>query len=210
MGLIRVALLLLLAACARPEFPPCLASAGGEAAWVVDHGWHTEVGIPAEQATGPLAAFRDVFPGAAVLAFGFGKRTFFIAKASTISEYVLGPFPGPGAVQVVGLAGPPAAAYRTPVITLRLPPGGAERLSAFLWGSIEPALGGGPRLIADGLFPGSAFYAARREYSLAYTCNTWALDALATAGLPVTPDASLASGTMRAVAGISGACRAAP
>ncbi len=205
----RATLLLLLpAACAAPSFPPCAAPPGGPVAWVIDQGWHTEVAIPAAQATGPLAAFRDVFPGAAALSFGFGKRTFFTAKTETLSEYLLGPFPGPGAVQVTGLGAFPPQAYASPVVTLALPDGGAERLAAFLWESVAPARDGGPRLIAEGHFPGSAFYAAARGYALGYTCNTWTADALGHAGLPVATDVSLAGATMRAVARVTGACRA--
>jgi len=200
-----------LAGCGHPEFPSCApaddASAdGGSVAWVVDHGWHTEIGMPTDQITGELAIYRSVFPTARTLMFGFGKRTFITARVQASGELVMGPLPGPAVIQVTGLNVPPAAAYVGRTIRLALPPGGAERLSEFLWTAIGQSEAGGPRLVADGLFPGSLFYAAARGYNLTYTCNTFTADALQQAGLPVGQDVILAGGALREVARIAGAC----
>jgi len=208
---LAAALLPLLAGCADPVVPPCTASAAtGPIVWVVDHGWHTDIGLPADELAGPLAYYRGAFPGAQTLMFGFGKRTFMTAKVETAGELLLGPVPGPGAIQVTALRGTPAQAYGGTVILLALPPGGVDKLSAFLWGAIEPSQLGGPRLISEGLFPGSAFYASTRGYNLTYTCNTWTVDGLRHAGLAVDGDVILAGGVMRQVARVKGACRTSP
>src|SRR5258708_7785642 len=179
-------LLSLLAGCAYPELPTCNpAENGAPVAWVVDHGWHTEIGLPAEQVTGPLAIYRSIFPGVRTLMFGFGKRTFITAKVQTASELIMGPLPGPAVIQVTGLSVPPGQAYAGRTIRLALPPGGSKRLSEFLWNAIGQAASGGPRLGADRLFPGTLFYAASRRYNLTYTCNTFTADALQQAWLPV-------------------------
>lgn len=175
--------------------------------WLVDQGWHTEIGLPADEITGPLGIYRDIFPGARVLMFGFGKRTWMTAKVRSIGELLIGPFPGPGAIEVIGLATTPDRAYDKPVMLLSLPPGGAERLSAFLWDSIGKAEAGGPRLIAEGHFPGSLFYAASRRYILTYTCNTWTADALSAGGLDVSASGViLAGGLLRQMAHVGGVC----
>ncbi len=111
---------------------------------------------------------------------------------------------------MTGLSVPPGQAYAGRTIRLALPPGGSERLSEFLWNAIGQAGSGGPRLAANGLFPGSVFYAASRRYNLTYTCNTFTADALQQAGLPVGQDVILASGTLREVARITGACLTTP
>lgn len=67
--------------------------ASAAAVTLIDRGWHVEIALPAEALTGGLAVFRDVFPGARAVAFGYGKRTFFTAKTDSLSEYLLGPFP---------------------------------------------------------------------------------------------------------------------
>ncbi len=134
--------------------------------WVVRQGWHTEIALPTEEITGPLVVFRDVFPDARVLVFGFGKRTFITAKVETPAELLMGPLPGPSAVQVTALSVDPERAYDGPVTELTLPPGGAARLSAYLWNAIGKTKAGELRLIAEGLFPGSLFYAGSRRYDL--------------------------------------------
>jgi Protein of unknown function (DUF2459) len=59
--------------------------------------------------------------------------------------------------------------------------------------------------IRNGFFPGSVFYATRVGYAGTYTCNTWAADALHTAGVAVNPLGVVFAGqTMAQVARISG------
>ncbi len=167
-----------------------------------------EIGLAADRVEGPLSVFRDIFPGARGLMFGYGKRTFFTAKADTFSEYVLGPVPGPAAIQATGLTTLPDAAYEPrAVMVMRLPPGGARALSDFLWADLDRDTAGGPRLIAPGNYPGSLFYAARSGYSLAHTCNTWAADALHAAGLAVDGDGVVFSGQVVARAVEARACQ---
>ena len=208
-----VGLEFLLGGCAVPIAPACspVAARTGAVAWLVDQGWHTEIGLAADELTGPLGVFRTTFPGARVLMFGFGKRTFITARVTSLSELLLGPVPGPGAIEVVGLRVRPQDAYASPVEMVTLPIGGAARLSAFLWAAIGKDRAGGARLIAPGLFPGSLFYAASRRYSLTYTCNTWTADALAAAGVPMAADGVILPGSlMRQTAGLAGICRAEP
>jgi len=178
--------LLCLAACATPA-PYCKAGDGGAPVYVADRGWHVEIGVPAERLEGPLAVYREIFPGARYVMFGYGKKTFITAPATTFSEYVLAPVPGPAAIQVTGLSVTPPEAYGAgETIALALPPGAARGLSDFLWSDLEQDSAGGPRLMARGPFPGSLFYYARSQYSIAHTCNTWAADALDAGGVAVT------------------------
>jgi hypothetical protein len=202
--------LVLLSACATTATPqPCApASRAVAVAWLVDQGWHTEIGLPASEISGPLGVFRDVFPGATTLMFGFGKRTFITAKVESFSELLMGPIPGPGAIQVIGLrTEPPLAFTHARVIRLSLLPGQAGRLSGFIWDAIGKTRDGRARLISQGLFPGSLFYAASRGYGLTYTCNTWSAQALQVAGLPIDPDGiSLPHGLLAQTARLGDAC----
>ncbi len=200
--------LVLLSACATVTPRPCPpASRPADVAWLVDQGWHTEIGLPASEITGPLGVFRDVFPGATTLMFGFGKRTFITAKVESFSELLMGPIPGPGAIQVIGLrTAPPLAFTRARVIRLTLLPGEAGRLSGFIWGAIGKTRDGQARLISQGLFPGSLFYAASRGYDLTYTCNSWSAEALQAAGMPIDPDGIVLPHGLLAQAARRGAC----
>ena len=168
----------MLAGCALPPPAPCAAAPDGPVAWVVDHGWHTEIALRAEDLTFPLARLRALFPGAVTFGFGFGKRSYVLAEAGELAELLLGPLPGPGVIQVKGLRVPPPQAWPGRAIALPLGDAGLAALMAFLWDSIAPEAAGLP-------LQGSLFLAAARDYTLGFTCNTWTAAALQRAGLPV-------------------------
>ncbi|WP_048860289.1 DUF2459 domain-containing protein, partial [Acidisphaera rubrifaciens] len=175
-----------LAACAAPPPLPAAREGDGATLSVIDHGWHTDLALPADEAVRQLRVFRAIFPGAKTLVFGFGKRTFMIAPAHSVWDYVIGPIPGDAAVEVSALSTTAAAAYPDlRVATVALPPGGAAAVSDFIWSTIAHDASGRPRLLNAGPWPGSLFYVSATGYSLAYTCNTWTATALERAGLPV-------------------------
>lgn len=177
----------LLSACGSVT-QPCPLGTGSEArVYVVEHGWHVDIGIPVEQLGKDLAFYRQIFSGARVIMFGYGKKTFFTAPPETLSEYFLGPLPGTAAIQVVGLSVTPLEAYPPEdVIVLKLPQNGSKALSTFIWNDIAKDEFGRPRIIAHSEDPDGLFYEALSGYSLFHTCNTWSADALHAAGLPPT------------------------
>jgi len=191
-----VALALAGGACADSAPRACAtATAGDDVVYVFSRGWHTEIGVPTDELTGPLSILRQVFPGARAVMFGYGKRTFMTAPADTISEYLLGPVPGPAVIEVFGLTVLPPLAYGTQdMVALQLPPGGARALSGFLWDDLARDRTGAPRLVGPGFFAGSRFYAAKSGYSLSHTCNTWVAAALHAAGLPIDAGGVVLSG----------------
>ena len=49
----------------------------GEATvYVVGRGWHTDIGLPVDEVTGPLASLESDFPGVRFMVFGFGEREY--------------------------------------------------------------------------------------------------------------------------------------
>jgi hypothetical protein len=163
--------------------------------YVVGQGWHAEIGIPLEELNEDLSFYRKVFSGARVILFGYGKKTFFTASPDTISEYFLGPIPGPAVIHAVGLRVMPTMAYPPEdTVTLALPQGGAQALSAFIWNDLAKDLAGKPMVVGPSTDPEGLFYAAQSEYNLFHTCNTWTVDALHEAGLPVSSDNVIFSG----------------
>jgi Protein of unknown function (DUF2459) len=186
-----LAVLLMLSCCG-----PARMSSGGGAhgcrpvgtvpVYLVDRGWHTEIGIPAAALTGSLGFYRQVFPGARTILFGYGKKTFFTAPATSLEDYLIGPFPGSAVIQVLALTDTPDQAYGAgQVVVLPLSPAQSDRLAAFIGGDLAPGRDGGPRLVAAGHAPESLFYAARSRYTLFHTCNGWVVQALARAGVPL-------------------------
>lgn len=195
-------------ACSTPSPPACPAPAAEEHfVFVRSHGWHVDIGLLASDVEGGLAVFRDIFPGATSLMLGYGKKTFVTAPPDTISEYLLGPFPGPALIQVTGVGADPRDAFPPDeLILLRLPPGGARALSEFLWNDIARDAAGRPKLVANGNYPGSLFYAAVTGYSLGHTCNNWAANALHAAGTALDSDGVMFSGQVMARALAAGGC----
>jgi Protein of unknown function (DUF2459) len=57
--------------------------------YVVDHGWHTDVGIPVQGITGPLALLTSDFAGIRFAMFGFGERHYYMAHHPGSGEMLL-------------------------------------------------------------------------------------------------------------------------
>jgi hypothetical protein len=200
-----------LAACSLPEIPCASQPAAQEQVYVVDDGWHIQLGLPADRLEGPLAVFRDTFPGARTILFGYGKRTFITAPARSLTEYLLGPIPGPAVIEVNAISVTPPEAYDpSDVIALALPPGGTHALADFIWSDMERDSTGSARLVTYKQSRGSLFYAAISGYSLAHTCNSWAALALHAAGLPISAEDAVFSGQVmsRAADAAISECRA--
>jgi len=186
--------ILIVSACA-PAIHPCPRSAAGDVVYVVGQGWHAEIGIPAHELGKDLAFYRTIFPQARTIMFGYGKKTFFTAPPQTISEYVLGPFPGPAVIHVVGIRVTPTEAYPPEnTVALALPPGGGQALSAYIWKDLAKDISGKPILVARSNNPDGLFYAAQSKYNVLHTCNTWTGNALHATGLPISGDGVIFSG----------------
>ncbi len=208
--MLSVALLAALAGCASetasPPSAPTLVLAPaphGEAGTValLTHGWHTDIAVPANEISGPLRLFVHRFPGATSIVFGYGKRSFMAAREHTVGDWLDGPFPGRGAVEVSALRTDPAAAYGARhTMTIDLPPGGAARLSAFIWRSFTKNGAGQPVEVAHGGFAGSLVFMAVRGYDLSHTCNTWSAQVLAATGLDIRPAGIIFSSQIDAAA----------
>ena len=177
----------LLSGCGTAQTPDNKIEPVGDAAIsVIERGWHTDISLPAQEVSGPLAALKTEFPGARFLVFGFGERTYYMSKDKTFGEMLAAPFPGPGTILLTALSAPPAEAFGgSHVITLRLSQPGVNQVVAFIWQSLKKKNDGLPDRLAEGPYPGSVFYAAEPRYDLFDNCNSWTMQALQQGGLPV-------------------------
>jgi len=191
-------------ACPPPVPTETTAGTTAPVIYVAANSWHSDIGLPIEDLTGPLAYFRQKFPTARSIMIGYGKQKFITEPAHSPDAYMLGPFSGPGAIQVQGLSTLPSVAYLPgETVALRLSPDGEATLEAFIWQELVKTHAGDPTPVASDR-PGFLFYAARSSYSLEHTCNRWAADALHAAGLPVDGDGVVFSGqVMRRAAAVS-------
>jgi uncharacterized protein (TIGR02117 family) len=157
-----------------------------ETIYLVERGWHTDIGLQATQLSGTLGRLRETFPGVHTLVIGFGERAYLLHIQHGLIDMLAALAPGPGAILVTALRDAPEAAFPTGDVTvLHVSSLGLARLIDFITESFYIKPDGTLRKIAAGPYPGSLFYASTRTYSIGYTCNTWTAEALQTAGLPV-------------------------
>jgi uncharacterized protein (TIGR02117 family) len=157
-----------------------------EMIYVIAGGWHTELGLPLEALSSPLADLKREFPGARYLVFGWGAHDYYMSQNPSIGDLLQAVASGPAVMLVIPLEISPEAFFgASNVFALPTPRDGIQHLSQFLWDYLAVDNEGQPRRISAGPYPQSVFYASNGTYNLGHTCNTWTAEALRAAGLPV-------------------------
>ncbi len=171
-----------LSGCTAAPLPVLDAVPRTETIWLIARGWHTDIAMPAARVSGATGRLRMVFPDVVTLTIGFGDRAYLTHPLTGSGDMIAALAPGPGALLVTALRGAPEASFPAgDVVRLSVSAPGMSRLNDF----VAHSLGGRPRLLAQGPYPGSLFYASDDTYSAFHTCNTWTAEALREAGLPV-------------------------
>jgi hypothetical protein len=203
MALLAVALAL--CSCTAPLPPLPLPAPDDDAiVYVIERGWHSDIGLPVTEITEPLAGLEQRFPGVRTLTFGFGERQFLLSRQATVVGMLSALLPSRSALLMTALAADPAAAFGAEhVVVLHVSRESAARIEAAVWRELDKSPDGTSVLLADGPYPGSVFYAARDTYDGLYTCNTWTADTLRAGGLPVPAGVLFVGQVMDAVRSIS-------
>lgn len=177
-------LLALLAGCAT--VPSGEVPAGGAVLYVVERGWHTDIGLPVTEVGGPLASLEQDFPGVRFMVFGFGEREFYMSRTAGSGEMLAALLPSKSAILMTALLVAPDEAFAGHrVAVLRLPQSGVDTVAGLIWDELEKTPEGAAVRLAPGPYPGSLFYASRETYDAFNTCNTWTASLLHAGGLPV-------------------------
>ena len=198
----RAALAVALGGCAR--FAPGDGAEGGavaeRAVWLAPASpIHTEVQFdwPEEEALPPP------FPGPGFVGVSFGSRDYFAGGDSAGPLELLRAFvTGPAAILIV----PRPRPFRL-AVAMGVGADGPRRLARAVAADLARDGDGRPILIRPAGPGGAVFLDAVPPYSLAYTCNTWSLDLLAKAGVPVsgigvvTPELALVAARLAASRG---------
>jgi uncharacterized protein (TIGR02117 family) len=183
------AVLALAAACLLPACAPLTPPAGPPAeavVYIIGRGWHTDIGLPTGEISGPLEALERPFPGLRVLTIGFGDRRFLLTRDRSPLSMLAALLPGRAALLTTALRTEPEAAFGAAnVVRLHVTIPDLVRLRERLWREFEHTADRRPVFLADGPYPGSLFYAASATYSALYTCNTWTADMARSGGLPL-------------------------
>lgn len=154
--------------------------------YVISGGWHTELGLPLEALSGPLATLKPEFPRARYLVFGWGARDYYMAQNPGIGDLLQAIASGPAVMLVIPLEISPEAFFgASNVFPLPASQDGIQSLATFLWDYLVVDREGTPRRVGTGPYPQSVFFASTGTYNLGHTCNTWTAEALGVASLPV-------------------------
>jgi hypothetical protein len=199
-----LALPLVMLACSVPTPPPDESPNENTVVYVIERGWHTDIGLPAEEIAEPLSALKAAFPGARFLTFGFGERQFIMNRRSTLAGMLRALLPSRSVLLMTALQATPEEAFGRPnVVTLHLSRPALMRIEAAIGQELRQANSLDPQLLAPGPYPGSVFFAASDTYYGLYTCNTWTARMLRIGGFPMPVAGVLFSGqVMRVVRGI--------
>ncbi len=169
--------------------------------YVIERGWHTDIGLPVEEITGPLTALERPFPGVRYLTFGFGERQFLVTREVSLVTMLSALLPSRSALLMTALRTAPEEAFGArDVVTLHVSQAGLRDIEARIWDELEHSPAGDPIWLADGPYPGSVFYAARDTYDGFYTCNTWTAAVLRSGGLPMATTGILFAGQVMGMA----------
>jgi hypothetical protein len=170
------------------------AGSGQTLLYLARRSWHIDVGFAVDDLDPSLAFIAERFPRARYLFFGFGDRHYLLTKAKGTSTLAGALFPGPGLILVTAIENSPSQAFGTRhVLEFRLSARQAAAAQDFVRRALAEeespdaaAVGrAGTPPVAEGPYEGSAYYAAVARYSAFHTCNTWAAEALQSAGFKV-------------------------
>lgn len=155
--------------------------------YVVSHGWHTGLVLPADVAEAELGFLQQRFAGARYYEFGWGDKGFYQAEAITSGltlRAIL--WPTGSVMHVVALnKGPYQYFPNSRIEPLCLSDEQSAHLLKFVRHSFQKDEQDAVMRTKDGLYGDSSFYVGEGDYYLMNTCNKWTAKGLRSVGYPI-------------------------
>ena len=176
--------------------PHVVESSTGQAPWsataevfVVGHGWHTGLVVPAAALQWQLPQLWQRFPQASHLEVGWGDAGFYQAEEVTSGLTMQAIFwPSRSVVHVVAV---PSQVQRyfpaSQVERLCLDARAMAALLQFMVNSFASDADGKLIPLKKGIYGNSQFYQGQGDYYLFNTCNKWTAKGLKSAGFAISP-----------------------
>jgi len=154
---------------------------------LVSHGWHTGIIVRTGDIPEGVWPERAHYPDAAYLEVGWGDREYYPEPDSSVGDAVWAALvPSAAVLHVVGLTVHPTRVFSfSEIIALEISEAGFERLIEFIAATHDRAGAERAEPIGPGLYLDSHFYLALGRFHLFNNCNTWVVNALRAAGLPL-------------------------
>ena len=157
--------------------------------YLVGHGWHTGIVIPAAAIPEHLLPVRQFYDKYEYFELSWGDEDFFKSnefKVGILLKAAL--LPSASVMHVVGFNGQVIDYFPiSDVIRLSLAEQNFMMLCEFINNSFDYGQQGEMVNLGPGLYGDSHFYPAHEKYYLPKTCNVWTAKALQRAGYPISP-----------------------
>ncbi|SFD13664.1 TIGR02117 family protein [Pragia fontium] len=167
-------------------------------AYIVSHGWHTGIIVPAKKMNVYVPSLSDRFSDGNWYEFGWGDKGFYQAQEVTSGLTLQAMFWSSGAVMhVVSVPTNPQQFFReSDVFGIQLTDNQLNSLMRFIANSFEKDEQEKIIPLKRGIYGNSQFYAAVGRYYILNTCNKWTAKGLKSAGMDISPTFKLTSSSV--------------
>ncbi len=164
--------------------------------FVVKHGWHAGLVVKRSDLAGQVPALGSDFPGARYLEIGWGDARYYQTTDPSMALALRAAlWPTDSVLHVVGFSGAPAHVFpASEVVPVCVGAAAHNRLLNFIAETFERRPDGTIDGLGKGLYGTSRFYSARGTFHALNNCNTWAAEAIAASGLPVSGRTTFTAG----------------
>ncbi len=170
----------------------------GEEIYVVSHGWHTGLVVPARQIQDQLHPLKARFGDTPYIEFGWGDRAFYQAEEPS-TGLALKAILWPTESVIHAVAVPEKVHEYFPnseVIALCLSAADLSSLIRYISNSFLKNRKGEILPLQRGIYGNSQFYSAVGLFSLMNTCNNWTAKGLQSAGMDSSPTLKVTAGSV--------------
>lgn len=171
---------------------------GSKEIFVVSHGWHTGLVLPAKDIQVRLPALKKRFGDAPFIEFGWGDKGFYQSNEITTGLTFRAMFWSAGSV-IHAVAVPREVAdffSGSEVKILCLSDAAAASLINFIADSFSKNSHDEIIELKNGIYGDSQFYEGAGDYHLLNTCNKWTAKGLRSAGFEISPTFKLTAGSV--------------
>lgn len=207
-------LLFTVAACASKPYAiqakADLPANGPHKIYIVSHGWHTGLVLPASTLQSRLPELKQRFGEVSYLELGWGDKGFYQANEITVGLALRAMFWSSGSVLHVVAVPENVSGYfsESEVKPLCLGDDNLATLLDFIEGSFARDAQGHLITLQNGLYGNSQFYEGIGTYHMLNTCNKWTAKALQSAGMDISPALRLTAGSvMSALQAVQDRCQ---
>jgi uncharacterized protein (TIGR02117 family) len=160
-----------------------------ETIYVVSHGWHTGIAVPARKIQSNLPQLRERFGNTPYIEFGWGDNMFYPANEITTGLTLRALlWPTESVIHAVAIPGKVAQFFPDSQVE-KLCLSGIEYslLISFITNSFHKNEKSDIVQLKNGIYGNSQFYQGVGSFYLTNTCNTWTAKGLKSAGMDISP-----------------------